>query len=71
VNYIEHPEVVAQRIERYASVVGRENLMATTDCGFGTFVGMRECIPALAWAKLAALVEGAELAGKRLWRATS
>ena len=68
VNYIEHPEVVAQRIERYASVVGRENVMATTDCGFGTFVGMRECIPALAWAKLESLVQGAALASDRLWR---
>jgi 5-methyltetrahydropteroyltriglutamate--homocysteine methyltransferase len=68
VNYIEHPEVVAQRIERYAAVVGPENVMATTDCGFGTFVGMRECIPALAWAKLESLVQGAAIASGRLWR---
>ncbi len=68
VNYIEHPEVVAQRIERYATVVGRDNVMATTDCGFGTFVGMRECIPALAWAKLDSLVQGAAIASHRLWR---
>ena len=68
VNYIEHPEVVAQRIERYARVVGRDNVMAGTDCGFGTFVGLRECIPALAWAKLESLAQGAAIASERLWR---
>jgi 5-methyltetrahydropteroyltriglutamate--homocysteine methyltransferase len=66
VNYIEHPEVVAQRILRYAEVVGAEHVMAGTDCGFGTFVGLRECIPALAWAKLDSLVAGAAIASERL-----
>jgi 5-methyltetrahydropteroyltriglutamate--homocysteine methyltransferase len=61
-NFIEHPELVAQRLERYASVVGRENVMAGTDCGLGPRVGH----PKIAWTKLRALAEGARLASTRL-----
>lgn len=65
-NYIEHPEVVAQRILRYANVVGRERVIASSDCGFGTFSRYPTVFPAIAWAKLAALAQGAELASRRL-----
>jgi 5-methyltetrahydropteroyltriglutamate--homocysteine methyltransferase len=66
-NYIEHPELVAQRIERYASLVGRERVMAGVDCGFSIHVGMQGIDPDVAWAKLAALAEGAAIATERLW----
>jgi 5-methyltetrahydropteroyltriglutamate--homocysteine methyltransferase len=66
-NYIEHPELVAQRIVRYANVVGRERVIAGTDCGFATFAGSNTVDPAIAWAKLAALAEGARLASQELW----
>jgi len=59
---IEHPELVSQRIQRYAKVVGRENLIASCDCGFGG-----RCHPQIAWAKLNSLVEGAALASNKLW----
>jgi 5-methyltetrahydropteroyltriglutamate--homocysteine methyltransferase len=62
-NVIEHPELVAERIERFASVVGRKNVIAATDCGLGGRVH-----PMVAWAKLGALGEGARLASKRLWK---
>ncbi|NQV55506.1 MAG: cobalamin-independent methionine synthase II family protein [Rhodospirillales bacterium] len=64
---VEHPEVVAQRIERYAGVVGRENIIAGADCGFATFAGSREIDTAIVWAKMDALVEGAKIASARLW----
>jgi len=64
---VEHPELVAQRLGRYASVVGRENVIAGADCGFATFAGSTEIHPTIAWAKLDALVEGARLASARLW----
>ena len=64
---VEHPELVAQRIERFAGVVGRENVIAGADCGFATFAGSTEIHPSIAWAKLDALVEGARLASSRLW----
>ena len=67
VHLVEHPELVAQRIERYAGVVGRENLIAGTDCGFGTSGAGDEVHPEVAWAKLRALVEGARIASQRLW----
>ena len=67
VHLVEHPELVAQRIERYAGVVGRENVIAGTDCGFGTSGAGDEVHPEVAWAKLRALVEGARLASERLW----
>jgi 5-methyltetrahydropteroyltriglutamate--homocysteine methyltransferase len=66
-NYIEHPELVAQRIERYARVVGRERVLAGTDCGFGTFVGLRQTVPTVAWAKLETMAQGARIASSRLW----
>jgi 5-methyltetrahydropteroyltriglutamate--homocysteine methyltransferase len=66
-NYIEHPEVVAQRIERYARVVGRERVIASVDCGFSTIAGRSAVVPDIAYAKLAALAEGARLASARLW----
>ena len=67
-NFVEHPELVAQRIVRYAEVVGRENVIAGTDCGFGTFVRAEPTIdPRIAWAKLKSLAEGAAIASKKLW----
>ncbi len=65
--YIEHPEVVAQRIVRFAQVVGRENVIAGTDCGFGTFVGASAVAPSVAWDKMQSLAEGARLASEKLW----
>ena len=66
-NFIEHPEVVAQRIERFAGVVGRENVIAGSDCGFATFAAAPTVLPPITWAKLASLVEGARIASSRLW----
>jgi 5-methyltetrahydropteroyltriglutamate--homocysteine methyltransferase len=66
-NFIEHPELVAERIGRYARLVGRENVIAGTDCGFGTWVGQAAVDPDIVWAKLAALAEGARLASRELW----
>jgi 5-methyltetrahydropteroyltriglutamate--homocysteine methyltransferase len=66
-NFIEHPELVAQRIARYASVVGRESVIAGTDCGFGTFADNDAVDPRIAWAKLRSLAEGARLASAELW----
>jgi 5-methyltetrahydropteroyltriglutamate--homocysteine methyltransferase len=66
-NCIEHPELVAQRIERYAGVVGRERVIAGSDCGFSTFAGRSAVDPDVAYAKLASLAEGARLASMRLW----
>lgn len=66
-NYIEHPELVAQRIERFAQVVGRENVIAGTDCGFSTFAGFSAVVAAIAYAKLGSLAEGARLASGKLW----
>ncbi|MCY4416371.1 MAG: cobalamin-independent methionine synthase II family protein [Chloroflexi bacterium] len=66
-NFIEHPELVAQRILNYARVVGRENVMATSDCGFGTSAWGRKVETNIAWAKLAAMVEGARIASQELW----
>jgi len=66
-NYIEHPELVADRIETFARIAGRERVIAGTDCGFSTFAGDGLVDPKIAFAKLAALVEGANIATKRLW----
>ena len=66
-NYVEHPDLVAQRIVRYAEVVGRERVIASSDCGFGTFAGYGKIEPEVAWLKLGALVEGARRASKELW----
>lgn len=67
-NYIEHPELVAQRICRYADVVGRDRVMAGTDCGYSTFSGYPTVHPDIAWAKLETLVAGARIATQRLWK---
>jgi 5-methyltetrahydropteroyltriglutamate--homocysteine methyltransferase len=67
IHLVEHPELVAQRIVRFAEVVGRERVIAGTDCGFGTSGAGDEVHPEVAWAKLGALVEGARLASRRLW----
>ena len=66
-NYIEHPELVAQRIERFASAIGRERVIAGVDCGFGTFAGMGKVDPKICHLKLKALAEGAAIASERLW----
>jgi len=66
-NFIEHPELVAERIERYAGVVGRENVIAGVDCGFGTFAGRVQVDTNIVWHKLRSLVEGASLASRALW----
>ncbi|HUG36932.1 MAG TPA: cobalamin-independent methionine synthase II family protein [Candidatus Limnocylindrales bacterium] len=64
---VEHPELVAERIARFASVVGRENVVAGADCGFASFAGSTEIPAEVVWAKLGALVEGARLASRELW----
>jgi 5-methyltetrahydropteroyltriglutamate--homocysteine methyltransferase len=66
-NFIEHPELIAQRIARYANLVGRDNVIAGSDCGFGTWVGQAAVDPDVVWAKLAAMAEGARLATKQFW----
>jgi 5-methyltetrahydropteroyltriglutamate--homocysteine methyltransferase len=66
-NYIEHPELVAQRIERYAQLVGRDRVMAGVDCGFSVHVGTQGIDPDVTWGKLRALSDGAAIASKRLW----
>ena len=66
-NYIEHPDLVALRICRFADIVGRERVIARSDCGFGTFVGFGKIYPEFAYLKLQAMAEGAEIATKRLW----
>jgi 5-methyltetrahydropteroyltriglutamate--homocysteine methyltransferase len=66
-NIIEHPDLVAERIVRFADLVGRENVIAGTDCGFGTVANRRRVYPSVMWAKLKALSEGAAIASKRLW----
>jgi 5-methyltetrahydropteroyltriglutamate--homocysteine methyltransferase len=68
-NYVEHPEVVADRICQAAEAVGdRSRVIASTDCGFGTFAGSENVAESVVWAKLRALREGADLATQRLWR---
>ncbi len=65
-NFVEHPELVSERLVRYANMVGRENLMAGVDCGFGTFAGRLQVDSKIVWLKLQALVEGASLASQEL-----
>ena len=65
-NYLETPELIAQRIERFAAFVGKDRVVASTDCGFGTFAGYGKIDPAVAWKKLAALREGADIADGRI-----
>jgi 5-methyltetrahydropteroyltriglutamate--homocysteine methyltransferase len=66
-NFVEHPELVADRIVQYAQVVGRDNVIAGVDCGFGTFAGRVQVDTKIVWMKLASLSEGARLASKQLW----
>jgi 5-methyltetrahydropteroyltriglutamate--homocysteine methyltransferase len=67
-NFIEHPELIAQRIGRYAKLVGRENVMAGSDCGYGTWVGQAAVDPDVVWAKMAAMAEGARMASREFWK---
>ncbi len=67
-NFVEHPELIAQRIGRYAKLVGRENVMAGSDCGFGTWVGQAAVDPDVVWAKMAAMAEGARIATREFWK---
>ena len=68
-NFVEHPKLVAQRIENYARLVGRERVVAGTDCGFATFAAQQNMVvPSIAWAKLSALADGAKIASDRLWK---
>ena len=64
---VEHPELVAQRIGRFADVIGRERVIANADCGFASFAGSNEVHPSIVWKKFASLVEGSRIASKRLW----
>ena len=64
-NYVEHPELIAQRLARYVAIVGNDRVVASTDCGFGTFAGYGKIDPDVAWKKLAALSQGAGLAASR------
>jgi 5-methyltetrahydropteroyltriglutamate--homocysteine methyltransferase len=66
-NFVEHPELVAQRIGRYANLVGRENVIAGSDCGYGTWVGQAAVDPDVVWAKMAAMAEGARIASSRFF----
>ncbi len=65
-NYVEHPELIAQRLERFAAIVGPDRVIASTDCGFGTFAGYGKIDPQVTWSKLRALREGADIAGERM-----
>jgi 5-methyltetrahydropteroyltriglutamate--homocysteine methyltransferase len=67
-NFIEHPELIAQRLVQYARLVGRDNVVAGVDCGFATFADTPTIDPKIAWAKLGAMVEGAKLASRALWK---
>ena len=66
-NYVEHPELISQRLVRYAELVGRENVIAGSDCGFATFANFLAIDPGITWAKLHAMADGARLASERLW----
>src|SRR4029434_9292371 len=66
-NFIEHPELVAQRIGRYANLVGRENVIAGSDCGFGTWVGQAAVDPDGVLAEIVAIAEGARIASRKFW----
>jgi 5-methyltetrahydropteroyltriglutamate--homocysteine methyltransferase len=69
-NFVEHPELVAERIIRFAEIVGRENVIAGTDCGFGTFAGFYTVKPRVTWLKLASMAQGAQIASDYLWKRT-
>jgi 5-methyltetrahydropteroyltriglutamate--homocysteine methyltransferase len=69
-NYIEHPELISQRLVRFAELVGRERVIGGTDCGFGTFAGFGKVHPPICWAKMNSLSEGARMASVKLWGKT-
>jgi 5-methyltetrahydropteroyltriglutamate--homocysteine methyltransferase len=66
-NYVEHPQLVCQRLVRFAELVGRERVIGGTDCGFATFAELTPVYPQIAYAKLRSLADGAELATRELW----
>ena len=66
-NHVEPPELLAERLERFANIVGKERVIAATDCGFATFAVFHPCHQGAAWLKLRALADGAQLASKNLW----
>jgi|SRR5579871_389664 len=66
-NFVEHPRLVAQRLIRYAELIGRDRVIAGTDCGFGTFAGFGPVHPSICWAKMKSLTDGAAIASKQLW----
>jgi 5-methyltetrahydropteroyltriglutamate--homocysteine methyltransferase len=66
-NYVEHPALVAERIVRFAEIVGRERVIANSDCGFGTAAGSGKLDPDIVFLKLGALADGARLASEQLW----
>ena len=66
-NFIEHPDLVAQRLGRYAKLVGRENVIAGSDCGYGTWVGQAAVDSDVVWAKMTAMAEGARIASRQFW----
>jgi 5-methyltetrahydropteroyltriglutamate--homocysteine methyltransferase len=66
VSHVEHPQLVAQRLTRYGNLVGRENVIASSDCGFAQSSGIQRQTPSIVWAKLEALVEGARIASREL-----
>lgn len=66
-NFVEHLRLVAQRLKQYAGIVGRERVIAGSDCGFSTVAGMIRVYPSVAWAKFRAMAEGAEMATRELW----
>jgi 5-methyltetrahydropteroyltriglutamate--homocysteine methyltransferase len=66
-NYVEHPELIAERLCRFADIVGRERVIAGSDCGFGTFAGYGKLDPDISFKKLKAMADGAALASRRLW----
>jgi 5-methyltetrahydropteroyltriglutamate--homocysteine methyltransferase len=66
ISHVEHPELIAQRLRRFADLVGRENVIASSDCGFAQSAGTQRQVPSIMWAKLQSLAEGAELASRRL-----
>lgn len=70
-NFVEHPRVVAERIERFANIVGRDRVIAGTDCGFSTFAGFGVVDPDIVWAKFRAMADGAEIASRHLWSAAA
>jgi 5-methyltetrahydropteroyltriglutamate--homocysteine methyltransferase len=67
-NFVEHAELIAQRISRYAKLVGRENVIAGSDCGFGTWVGQAAVDADVVWAKFAAMAQGARIASRAFWQ---